>query len=111
VTTINFKRSGGVLGREVETDINLDEIPEDESQELMRLIAETNFFKIPQNLIAQAIHDEFEYTITVEAGNTHHTIHTSDSTAPESLRPLLEKLSTLARGPNSSDSTSSTSEV
>ena len=104
MTTINFKRTGGVLGREIDTDIDLDEIPEDESQELLRLITDTNFFKIPQNLIAQALHDEFEYTITVEAGNTHHTIHTSDSTAPESLRPLLEKLSRLARGKNSSTS-------
>jgi len=104
VTIINFKRTGGILGREIDTDIDLNKIPEDESQEVMRLITETNFFKIPQNLIAQATHDEFEYTITVEAGNTHHTIHTSDSTAPESLRPLLEKLSTLARGRNSSTS-------
>ena len=47
---------------------------------------------------AQAIPDEYEYIVTVEAGNTHHTIHTSDSSAPESLRPLLEKLSRLARG-------------
>jgi hypothetical protein len=101
VTKINFKRTGGVLGREIETDIDLNEIPDDESQELMRLITETNFFKIPQNMIAQAMPDEYEYRITVEAGNTHHTIQTSDSNAPESLRPLLEKLGQLARGDNS----------
>ncbi len=104
MTKINFKRTGGILGREIDTDIDLNKIPEDESQEVMRLLTESNFFKIPQNLIAQAVHDEFEYTITVEAGNTHHTIHTSDSTAPESLRPLLERLSALARGRNSSTS-------
>ena len=104
MTKIHFQRTGGILGREVDTDIDLNEIPEDESQELMRLITETNFFKIPQNMIAQAMHDEYEYTVTVEAGNTNHTIHTSDSSAPESLRPLLEKLSTLTRGPNSETS-------
>ena len=48
MTKINFKRTGGVLGREIDTDIDLNEIPDDESQELMRLISETNFFKIPQ---------------------------------------------------------------
>lgn len=100
MTKINFKRTGGMMGREIDTDIDLNEIPDVESQELMRMITETNFFKIPQNLIAQAIPDEYEYTVTVEAGNAHHTIHTSDSSAPESLRPLLEKLSTLARGTN-----------
>ena len=101
MTKINFKRTGGVLGREIDTDIDLNEIPDEESQELMRLITETNFFKIPQNMIAQAVPDEYEYTVTVEAGNTHHTIHTSDSQAPESLRPLLERLGKLARGGNS----------
>jgi hypothetical protein len=104
VTTIHFQRTGGILGREIGTDIDLNEIPEDESQELMRLITETNFFKIPQNMIAQAVHDEYEYTVTVDAGNTQHTIHTSDSAAPESLRLLLEKLSMLTRGPDSSTS-------
>ncbi len=105
MTKIHFQRTGGILGREIDADIDLNQIPEDESRELMRLITENNFFKIPQNLIAQAVHDEYEYTVTVEAGNTHHTIHTSDSAAPESLRPLLEKLSALARGgtPNTSE--------
>ena len=98
MTKINFKRTGGVLGREIDSDIDLNEIPDAESQELMQLITDSNFFKIPQNLIAQAVPDEYEYTVTVEAGNTHHTIQTSDSSAPESLRPLLEKLSGLARG-------------
>jgi hypothetical protein len=44
---------------------------------------------------------DLKYTVTVEAGNTHHTIHTSDSSAPDSLRPLLDKLSRLAREDNS----------
>ena len=100
MTKINFKRSGGVLGREIDTNIDLNEIPSDESQELMRLITETNFFTIPQNLIASAAPDEYEYTVSVEAGNTRHTIQTSDSNAPESLRPLLERLTAVARGKN-----------
>lgn len=96
MTKINFKRSGGIVGQEVETDIDLNALPESESQELMQLLTETNFFNIPQNLISQAIPDEYEYTVTVEAGNTQHTVHASDASAPESLRPLLEKLSALA---------------
>ena len=103
MTRINFKRTGGMIGREIESELDLDEMPDEESQELMRLLSETNFFKIPQNLIGHATPDEYEYTVTVEAGNTHHTIHTSDTTAPESLRPLLQKLSTLAREEGNSD--------
>ncbi len=85
------------MGRDVETDIDLNEMPVDEAQELQRLILDTNFFNIPQNLIEPAKHDEYEYTVTVDAGNSHHTIQTTDSTAPESLRPLLEKLTALAK--------------
>ena len=101
MTKINFKRTGSVLGREIDVDIDLNELPDGEAQKLMQLIAETNFFKIPQNLIAHATPDEYEYTVTVEAGNTHHTIQTSDSNAPESLRPLLDELVQLARADNS----------
>jgi hypothetical protein len=97
MTKINFKRSGGMLGREVETDIDLNELPDADAQALMQLLTETNFFKIPQNLIDHAAPDEYEYTITVEAGNTNHVVHATDATAPESLRPLLEKLSALAK--------------
>ena len=97
MTKINFKRTGGVAGREVNADFDLNELPENESQELTRLLTETNFFNIPQNLIGHVTPDEHEYTVTVEGGNTHHTIQTSDTNAPESLRPLLEELSRLAR--------------
>jgi len=97
MTQINFKRTGGITGREIDTNIDLNELPAGEQQQLMQLITDTNFFNFPQNLIQTAIPDEHEYTITVDAGNTHHTIQTTDSSAPESLRPLLEKLSQLAR--------------
>lgn len=103
MTRINYRRTGGFLGREIESHIDLDEMPAEEALELERLLHETNFFKIPQNLIEPPTPDEYEYTVTVEAGNTHHSIHTSDTTAPESLRPLLEKLSTLAREEDNSD--------
>jgi hypothetical protein len=98
---INFRRTGGLLGRGIESNLDLDEMPEDESQDIQRLVLETNFFNIPQNLIEPSLYDEYEYTITVESGNSHHTVHTSDTSAPESLKPLLEKLSALAREGNS----------
>jgi hypothetical protein len=96
MTRINFKRSGGILGQEIETDIDLNMLPQSEAQGLMQLLTDASFFKIPQNLISHTIPDEYEYTVRVEAGNTSHTVHASDATAPESLRPLLEKLSVLA---------------
>jgi len=89
------------MGRDVETEIDLNQMPNEEAQELQNLLLESNFFTIPQNLIEPSKHDEYEYTVTVDAGNSQHTVHTSDSSAPESLRPLLEKLSNLAKQGNS----------
>ena len=101
MTKISFKKTGGIMGREVESNIDLNEMPENESQEIQRMILDSNFFNIPQNLIEPSGHDEYEYTVTVDAGNSHHTVHTTDSSAPESLQPLLEKLSALAKEGNS----------
>jgi hypothetical protein len=97
MTKIHFKRSGGILGDELETEIDLNQLPDAESQEFMQMLTQTNFFRIPQNLIHQATPDEYEYTIAVEAGNTQHTVHASDASAPEALRPLLERLTALAK--------------
>jgi hypothetical protein len=98
---INFRKTGGILGRQIESNLDLNEMPEGESQEIQRLVLEANFFNIPQNLIEPAQHDEYEYTITVESGNSQHTVHTSDTSAPETLKPLIEKLSSLAKEGNS----------
>ena len=100
MTKIHYEQRGGVVGRETVTDIDLNEVPGEEAQDIMRLISEANFFDFPQNLIERAAPDEYEYTIRLDAGNTHHTIQTSDSNAPESLRPLLAKLSALAKANN-----------
>jgi hypothetical protein len=40
--------------------------------------------------------DEYQYTITVDAGITNHTVRTTDSTMPSSLRPLVRELSLLS---------------
>jgi hypothetical protein len=41
--------------------------------------------------------DEYEYVITVVAGNSIHTVHVSDTSMPESLRPLVEDLTEIAK--------------
>jgi len=92
MTTINFHRSGGVIGNEIQFGINLNEIPADEAQHLTRLVMEADFFKLPENLAGQATTDEFEYTITVEAGQSEHTVLVTDTTMPKDLAPLVKEL-------------------
>jgi len=97
MTKITFERSGGLLGQDIFLDLDLDTLPANESLNLIQLIQRANFFKLPEDLAGQSTPDEFQYTVTVDSGNTHHCIHTSDTSAPDSLRPLLNILSTLAR--------------
>ena len=97
MTMINFRRTGGVVGRELSVELDLSSIPGLAAQRLQGLLAEANFFEIPDvgNLLSRP--DEYEYVITVVAGNSIRTIHVTDSSMPEVLRSLVDELTQLAQ--------------
>lgn len=95
MTTITFKRSGGFVGKGLRFQLVLDGLPSSDAAALLRLIEEAEFFTLPENLIVKFNPDEYQYTITVEAGVIFHTVRTNDSTMPASLRPLVDELSSL----------------
>lgn len=97
MTTISYKRTGGAIGKEIAVDFNLAEMPANISQRLQNLITESNFFANPVVNEALSRPDEFEYTVTIDAGNSMHTVRTTDTSMPESLRPLIEDLTELAK--------------
>lgn len=90
---IVFERTGGIMGRKVSLDLDLDEMPADESATLKRLIDESDFFDLSDAPKKTSRLDEFNYTITIITKTIQHTIRISDSSAPETLRPLLSELS------------------
>ena len=95
MTTITFKRCGGFVGKGLRAQIVLNEIPSRDANLLLRLIEESQFFTLPENMSVNFNPDEYQYTITVDAGVIYHTVRTNDSTMPASLRPLVEELSSL----------------
>jgi hypothetical protein len=97
MTIINFKRTGGSIGKEISMDLDLGSIPGPAAQRLHGLLTESNFFEVPESSSLISSPDEYEYLITVIAGNSMRTVHTTDTSMPESLRPLVEKLTELAR--------------
>lgn len=101
MTMINFKREGGALGKEMAFDLDLASIPGPAAQRLQGLLTESNFFDIPIVNDLRSVPDEYEYTITVVAGNSLHTVHVSDTSMPNSLRPLIEELTRLAQATSS----------
>jgi hypothetical protein len=95
MTTVTFKRSGGFIGKGMRFELNLNQIPIEDAQDLINLIEQAQFFDLPENMIIKFNPDEYQYTITVDAGLMAHTVRTNDSTMPASLRPLVDQLSSL----------------
>ena len=95
MTTITFKRAGGFVGKGMRFELSLEKLSNRDASALLQLIEQAQFFTIPENLIVKFNPDEYQYTITVEAGIVCHTVRTNDTTMPASLRPLVEELSSL----------------
>ena len=94
---IIFDRSGGLMGLKSNLTLNLDDLPLDQAETLRRLLDEAHFFTLTEKPSTRPNPDGFQYTITVKTDTTSHTIHTSDTSAPEELRPLLQELSQMTR--------------
>src|SRR5687768_11669290 len=95
-TKITFERSGGAIGKQIHLHVDVDQLPGDEAQNLLQLLGNADFFKLPEDLTGHKTPDEFEYTITVEAGRSaKHTVRASDTTMPRSLLPLVQELTVI----------------
>ena len=92
MATIIFQRSGGESGQEIDLFLVFESLPAAEAQLLFKLIDESEFFRTPVHIGARPDPDEFQYVISLEIGSTQHTVRTSESTMPESLRPLVDEL-------------------
>ena len=77
-------------------NFDLGSMPGDAAQRLHGLLTASNFFDVPVVDDLRTAPDEHEYIITVVAGNSIHTVHVSDTSMPQSLRPLVEELTELA---------------
>jgi hypothetical protein len=97
MTKILFERTGGFAGLRIATTIELEALEKEEAKALYDLLDEADFFDLPEFQPARPVPDEFNYVITVESDKRRHTIHTSDTTASDELRALLNELSRRAR--------------
>lgn len=95
MTNITFERSGGVTGHEIHLDLDLDSMPDPDAKRLLNLVEKADFLNIPSNLGMTSSPDEFQYKITVDNGNQHHSVQTTDTTMPKALSPLVRELTML----------------
>jgi len=93
---ITFERSGGFLESPIALTLDLDSFAPHEAQHLMYLIEDADFFRFPEDLVAESTSDdEFTYNITVEAGSSQHCVHVSQMYLSEPLQLLVDELSAL----------------
>ena len=84
------------MGKEITIDFDLSSMPGSVAQRLQNLLTESDFFEVPLVNDLHSDPDEYQYDITVVAGNSIHTVHVSDTSMPHSLRPLVDELTELA---------------
>jgi hypothetical protein len=96
---INFERSGGFAGMRVTATIDTDSLPADEAAELLQLVESAGFFDLPTTIPSTVGADQFTYQLTVQSESRQHRVEVREGGVPPSLRPLLQRLTSLARRP------------
>jgi hypothetical protein len=89
---IEFKRAGGYAGPSMTQSysISLEDLPSGEAEELRKLVEGLDVASLASRLAAQhARPDTLYYRVVIEDSSGLHTIETSDTDMPASLRPLV----------------------
>jgi hypothetical protein len=89
---VTFERSGGFAGLITTKTIETDKLPSADAQTLQRLIQSADFFKLPSTIDGSGQPDRFQYQITVEDNNRHHSVEVGETSVPGTLRPLIDWL-------------------
>ena len=85
------------MGRKVSFDLALNDLPSAQAEIFKQLIEESDFFNIAEPPATAPKPDEFSYAITIDTGTIAQTIHASDTSIPEALRPLVNELVAYSR--------------
>ena len=94
---IAFVRTGGFAAIRLTVSLDTEELPADQASHLGKLVKEADFFELPERLEPEAYGaDRFEYQVTIGVEHKRHSVVVHEAAAPESLRPLLNYLTTLA---------------
>ncbi len=96
---ILFERTGGFMGRTVSLNLDLTQLPSDQTLTLKRLVDESDFFNLTEPPPNTTMRDGFNYSLTVTEGKAEHTLHLAERNIPSALRPLFEALVERMRKP------------
>jgi hypothetical protein len=95
---IQFDRFGGALGIPRKVEVDTEQMSADEAAEIHGLVEASEFFGLPASLTQEGqAPDRFSYQIMIEDGAKQHAVNTDELGAPDTLRPLIERLENLLR--------------
>lgn len=98
IKKIKFERTGGFAGIRLAANIEINELPDDQKRELLKLIDEADIDEIPDTLAKNAsAPDEFTYNIIFITDDIEHTIMVGDSSLPEDIQPLIQQLEKITK--------------
>ena len=94
---VYFERSGGFMGLRLQTTVDTADLSAKEAEEWEQTLTAAGFFSLPSSLATESGVDSFVYKLTVVTAEREHTAFCTDEDAPEELRPLLRRLTVMAR--------------
>lgn len=93
---IDFSSSGGFANLQLDYRADTNTLPEEQAQEIARLIESSGVFDLGQDDINSSAAigraDVISYRLTLSDGPRQTTLWMNDVTAPASVRPLLSLL-------------------
>lgn len=98
VEKIKFERTGGFAGIRLTAEIEVNDLPEDQKNEILELLDETEFEELPAKLAGRMpVPDEFVYSISVESEKRKYSIVSGESALPDDMQPLIQILESIAK--------------
>jgi hypothetical protein len=95
---ITLERIGGFTGLRMTRVINTEILSPDDANRLQQLVDDADFFHQPEEIVASTPRpDRFEYKLSVEDGSIKHTVTVSEEAMSQTLRLLVERITTTKR--------------
>ncbi|HUT20480.1 MAG TPA: protealysin inhibitor emfourin [Anaerolineae bacterium] len=95
---IEFERSGGFAGIQLAVSVDTEDLNPRDAELLESAVASAAFSQLPPRLLSAAPGaDRFQYNLAVEEGDQRHEVQVGEAAIPDTLRPLIEHMSVLAR--------------
>jgi hypothetical protein len=95
---IDFERSGGFAGLSLRLSLDTKQLPPAGATALEKMIQDSGFFDLPAQIQSGAPGaDRFEYRVTITSQPLTHSLVVNEAAVPDTLQPLLDHLTELAR--------------